>query len=393
MAMMVTNDRLTEVSALKKRFLALNRERLERTRSALRERQREFLDLLPLLFHANHPMLPGFISKQTPVGVSDYSPSKRVLDVAKRHVRSFDYKRRALPSYDIQAMFVMGSIGTVAYSDKSDLDIWLCHKPGITGTPLNELRQKAREIEKAATQLDLEIHFFIMSAEAFKQGRHDDLSSESSGTAQHYLLLEEFYRTGLLLAGRYPLWWLVPPHQESDYEGYVHELKHKRFIREDECIDFGGIPDIPSEEFFGAALWQLSKGIDSPYKSVLKLLLMEVYAGRTCSASVSSAPSIPARPTSATSTPISCCTARSRSISRRAGKPNDWNCCAAVSISRSRKNSASRSTAGIRRGNASSWKRWSSAGTGPVNTCRCWIRGSTGRSTRWPRSVRYWSPN
>ena len=278
MLKMATTDKLADVSALKKRFLALNRERLERTRSALRERQREFLDMLPLLFHANHPMLPGFISKQTPFGVSDYSPSKRVLDVAKRHVRSFDYKRRALPSYDIQAMFVMGSIGTVAYSDKSDLDIWLCHKPGIAGKPLDELRQKAREIEKAADQLDLEIHFFVMDAQAFKEGRHDNLSSESSGTAQHHLLLEEFYRTGLLLAGRYPLWWLVPPDQEAEYERYTYNLKHKRFIREDECIDFGGIPAIPSEEFFGAALWQLSKGIDSPYKSVLKLLLMEVYA-------------------------------------------------------------------------------------------------------------------
>lgn len=278
MLKMATTDKLTDVTALKKRFLAINRERLERTRSALRERQREFLDLLPLLFHANHPMLPGFISKQTPVGVSDYSPSKRVLDVAKRHVRSFDHKRRALPSYDIQAMFVMGSIGTVAYSDKSDLDIWLCHKPGIADKPMDELRHKAREIEKAAAQLDLEIHFFIMDAEAFKQGRHDNLSSESSGTAQHYLLLEEFYRTGLLLAGRYPAWWLVPPDRESEYERYVYNLKHKRFIREDECIDFGGVPTIPSEEFFGAALWQLSKGIDSPYKSVLKLLLMEVYA-------------------------------------------------------------------------------------------------------------------
>ncbi|MCK4829538.1 class I adenylate cyclase, partial [bacterium] len=32
------------------------------------------------------------------------------------------------------------------------------------------------------------------------------------------------------------------------------------------------------EEFFGASLWQIYKGIDSPYKSVLKILLMEAYA-------------------------------------------------------------------------------------------------------------------
>lgn len=274
----VTIDKLAEVSALKKRFHAINRERLERTRSALRERQREFLDVLPLLFHANHPALPGFVSKQTPVGVSDYSPSKRALEAVKRHARSFDFKRRALPTYDIQSIFVMGSIGTIAYSDKSDFDIWLCHKPGLAPGLLEELRIKAHEIEKLANQSDLEAHIFVMDPQSFKEGRHDDLSTESSGTAQHFLLLEEFYRTGLLMAGRYPIWWLVPPESERGYDGYVRELKHRRFIREDECVDFGGVPAIPADEFLGAALWQLSKGIDSPYKSVLKLLLMEAYA-------------------------------------------------------------------------------------------------------------------
>lgn len=278
MLKMTSIAKLADIAALKNRFLAINHERLERTRSALRERQRDFLDLLPLLFHANHPMLPGFVSKQTPVGVSDYSPSKRTLDVVKRHVRSFDYKRRVLHRSDIHSIFIMGSIGTVAYSDKSDIDIWLCHKPGISPPLLDELTQKAREVEKLADHLDLEVHVFVMDAQSFKQGQHDDLSTESSGTAQHHLLLEEFYRTGLLLAGRYPVWWLVPPDEEPAYERYVHDLKHKEFIHEDECIDFGGIPNIPVEEFLGAALWQLSKGIDSPYKSVLKLLLIEAYA-------------------------------------------------------------------------------------------------------------------
>ena len=35
---------------------------------------------------------------------------------------------------------------------------------------------------------------------------------------------------------------------------------------------------IPAGEYVGAGLWQLFKGIESPYKSVLKLLLTEVYA-------------------------------------------------------------------------------------------------------------------
>ncbi len=249
-----------------------------RTRDSLRNRQRDILDVLPLLFHSNHPTFPGYVSKTTPMGISDYSPSQRTLEAGKRLVRSFEYRNRALLQYDILSLFLMGSSGTIAYSSKSDFDIWLCHRSDLSTMQLAELQQKATLIEQWAASLDLEVHFFLMNADAFKQGEGTALSVESSGSAQHHLLLEEFYRTGLLLAGRYPVWWLVPPEYEHDYEKHVEHLKRHRFIKDNETIDFGGLPEAPAEEFFGAALWHLYKSIDSPYKATLKLMLMEVYA-------------------------------------------------------------------------------------------------------------------
>ncbi len=258
--------------------MGLNRERLRRTREILRPRQRDVMDVLMLLFHANHPSFPGYVSKNTPVGVSDYQPSKNTLEAAKKLVRSFEYKKKALPRYDIHSMFLMGSSGTVAYSENSDFDIWLCHRSDLSGPQLDELQRKAEAIEKWADEYGLEVHFFLMDAEKFKEGNVVELSVESSGSAQHHLLLEEFYRTGLLLAGRYPVWWLVPPKEEKNYDAYVDRLKLRRDIRDSETIDFGGLPEAPAEEFLGAALWQLYKGVDSPYKAVLKLMLMETYA-------------------------------------------------------------------------------------------------------------------
>ena len=275
---MVQGDSALDIKTIKKRFLGLNRERLRRTRDVLRSRQRDVMDVLTLLFHANHPSFPGYVSKNTPVGVADYQPSKITLDAAKKLVRSFDYKKKALPRYDIHSMFLMGSSGTIAYSESSDFDIWLCHRPDLSGPQLDELQHKAEAIEKWADEYGLEVHFFLMDAEKFKEGSVVELSVESSGSAQHHLLLEEFYRTGLLLAGRYPVWWLVPPKEEKNYDAYVDRLKLRRDIRDGETIDFGGLPDAPAEEFLGAALWQLYKGVDSPYKAVLKLMLMETYA-------------------------------------------------------------------------------------------------------------------
>ncbi len=268
----------TDVDAVKKRFLLLNRERLRRGEECMRPNQRDFLDFLPLLFHINHPSLPGYVSKNSPCGICDYAPSKRAMTAAKKYIHRFEYKNRALPRYDILSMFLMGSSGTVAYSKKSDFDIWLCHQHDVSPERLSELQMKATAIEQWADDQGLEVHFFLMDAEDFKQGKIVDLSSESSGTAQYYLLLEEFYRTSLLLAGRFPIWWLVPVEEEENYDDYVKNLYKTRLVLEAECIDFGGIPTVPAEEFFGAAVWQLFKGIDSPYKSVLKLLLMEVYA-------------------------------------------------------------------------------------------------------------------
>jgi adenylate cyclase class 1 len=268
----------TEIRAIKQRFLMLNRERLNRVQEVLRWRQRDFLDLLPLLFHLNHPLLPGFVSKDTPSGVSDYTPPQKTLDAAKRFAKTFEYKKRALRTHDIHSIFLMGSTGTVAYSEKSDFDLWLCHRPDLGAAQVAQLQQRCHLVEQWTASLGLEVHIFLMNAETFKSGEVVTLSGESSGTAQHNLLLEEFYRTGLLVAGRYPAWWLVPPEHEADYDDYLGSLVRRRFVNVNEIIDFGGLSTIPPEEFFGAALWQLYKGIDSPYKSVLKIMLMEIYA-------------------------------------------------------------------------------------------------------------------
>lgn len=267
-----------DVRAVRKRFLAINRERLRRTEEALRWRTRDFLELLPLLFHINHAMLPGFVSKQTPAGISEWSPTKKSVEAGKRIAKSFDYKKRALRTFDIHSLFLMGSVGTIAHSEKSDFDVWVCHSPSLSKKQLELLSAKCQGIEEWGESAGLEVHFFLMNAEKFRKGEVVELSSESSGSTQHHLLLEEFYRTGLLVAGRYPVWWLVPPEEEGNYTKYVARLIKQRFIPEHEVIDFGGLSEIPAEEYFGAALWQVYKGIDSPYKSVLKMLLMEAYA-------------------------------------------------------------------------------------------------------------------
>ncbi len=267
-----------ELLTIRRRFLGLHRERLRMIARELTPNQRAFVDLLPLLFHINHPTLPGFSGSETPIGIPDYTPTQAVLRLARKLSRSFEYKKRARRRFFVQALYLMGSIGSIAHTRGSDFDIWLCHDPELDSAERELLRQKAHRIEAWGKTLNLEVHFFIMDVDAFRSGRLDALSHESSGTTQPHLLLEEFYRTGVLLAGRYPIWWMVPPEAEDDYTSYVQMLFHKRFVDPLDCLDFGSLESIPVEEFLGAAHWQLYKGIESPYKTILKLFLTEAYA-------------------------------------------------------------------------------------------------------------------
>ncbi|RRQ21876.1 class I adenylate cyclase [Thiohalobacter thiocyanaticus] len=246
---------------VQRRFMVINQDRLKRVHAGLRDRHRLFLDLLPLLFHINHPMLPGYLSSKAPAGVSDYKPNKRTLDAARKLSKSFTYQQRSVRAHDVLALYMMGSSGTIAYSRKSDFDIWVCIRNDMDSEAREMLAQKAANIESWAASMSLEVHFFLMDDAAFRAGEMDSLSSESSGSAQHHLLLDEFYRTGLLIAGRYPVWWLVPPQYEMVYEEYVSQLLHKRFVNPKEVVDFGGLDKMPAGEFFGATLWQLYKAV------------------------------------------------------------------------------------------------------------------------------------
>ncbi|WP_340122371.1 class I adenylate cyclase [Methylobacter svalbardensis] len=269
---------IQDLQTIKRRFKRLNQLREQRVQEFLQPRQQIFLALLPLLFHGNFTTLPGFISSATPAGIPEYNPGIQTINSARQFAKNFSYTRAPSHSYPIEGLFLMGSVGSIAFSRNSDMDIWLCHQSDLAASAIDELQQKASAIEIWAESLGLEVHFFLMDSRQFRLGQNTPISTESSGQAQHYLLLEEFYRTAIYIAGKSPAWWLVPPHEEGNYTRYIEHLTSNRFIPEHELIDFGGFEAVPAEEFTSATLWHLYKALHSPHKSLLKLLLMECYA-------------------------------------------------------------------------------------------------------------------
>lgn len=267
------------LTQLRGRFLAVNQGRLARALEGLPCAQQSLLQLMALLFHFNHPSLPGYVSDRTPAGVAGYEPDASVLATAMALFSGFSCSSRATPLEPIQGLFLMGSLGTLAQTDQSDIDVWICLDPDLDAETLLALRKKCHRLEEWATGFGGEVHFFLINAQRFAQDEHDaPLSAHHDGVMQPTLLLDEFYRTAIWLAGRTPLWWWVPRCEETRYDAFTQRLLATRVLCRNEVIDLGHLAQVPMDEFQGAGQRQLLKGLESPYKSVLKLLLIEVYA-------------------------------------------------------------------------------------------------------------------
>ncbi|MDA9004055.1 class I adenylate cyclase [bacterium] len=276
------------LASIKDQFLAINDQRLKRAGSLLSERQAQLLRSLPSLLDCNHPMLPGYVSRNTPAGIQDFTPDEDTLGFIRTLAKSFRYTSLQPERQDILGLFLMGSIGTIAHSENSDIDIWVCIEPSLTADQVAELKLKCEAIEQWAQDYHLEIHFFLMDWQQHLNKQVTPMDEESAGSTQYYLLLDEFYRTAIALAGCLPIWLFVKDTDDKAYEVGKKTIQEKGFLAKTQLIDLGNVSRIPPQEFLTAAIWQLYKAIESPYKSILKLLLLEAYAAGGEQATLSS---------------------------------------------------------------------------------------------------------
>jgi adenylate cyclase class 1 len=268
-------------------FERYNADKIKFLQDQLPPRKRQVFNLIPFLIHTDacellgnkdacqmspHGIFGYEVGPETEVSFKEAFPNKRRPPVRPR--ASFD------PSLPIKSVTLIGSLGSIAQNPKSDFDYWICFDAEVfSRESFVYFQEKLQEIEKwAAALAGAEVHFFALDLKRVRENDFGETGGESSGSAQAKLLKEEFYRSLTLVAGQTPLWWIMPPGvDDQEYARMAEIVTRSHRVDGSRLVDMGNVHTISFGEFYGAAIWQINKTMGSPFKSILKMALLEEY--------------------------------------------------------------------------------------------------------------------
>lgn len=271
---------------LRRRGLALlanNKRRLAWARCRLGAAGAAFLEMLPGLIEAGAVREETGVRPAPAARITGYHANLPALRLLAGHFGPDADAALTIPgnAIAVEAVYTIGSVGTVAQTSDSDIDVWVCLAQKDAGRPdLEAFQAKLDAISREADrEHGLEVHFFRMTVKDIRDNVFGYSADEGYGSAQGCLLKEEFYRTALVVAGRKPAWWYVAPYTTDEayakvLTGLVRALPE---IAAD-CLNFGCVRAIAGDEYFGASLWMIVKSLTSPFKSIIKFGLLEKYA-------------------------------------------------------------------------------------------------------------------
>lgn len=257
-----------EISDAKQAYLKWNEKSLERVLREYEPAQQSALGVIPLLLQINHRLLPGYNGPNTASGIYGYQPSKRVIDTAKQINNRFIHDQQApLKNTIIESVFLQrGAID-------ARLTLWVIHTDNIKPEKLSDLDDKVQRIAIWLKNRGLVITAHLVTVDKFCSRAMKQFSGKINDCA---LALDYFYYESFLMAGKYPVWWLVPPDKETTYADFVEHIRQARFVNENEYIDLGGIATVNPSDIASAAIGQVCAVYQRPEIVWLNLLLLDI---------------------------------------------------------------------------------------------------------------------
>ncbi len=262
-------------------FLKFNRFKIHRNLVTLSEIDQTIFLIIPRLLHVHQEGLPGYFEGNPPCGIHNFNLDQEAQYALEKMFPDVILRRNIDLNPVIHTALLMGSVGSIAQTKKSDLDYTLLiNKSDFTEESMKLFQKKLNLIETWTwDNYNLETHFFINDSQEVKNNIFGESDSESTGSALAKLLKEEMYRTMIIVAGKIPFWLISPVDSDDDkYDNLYQELQNgNTLLKQEEFIDMGNVDDISQGEYFGGAIWALIKSFKSPFKTLMKMGILEEY--------------------------------------------------------------------------------------------------------------------
>ncbi|RIY34229.1 hypothetical protein CKF54_01170 [Psittacicella hinzii] len=240
---------------------------------------RDFLTYIPYTLHYNQYGMKFYVP-HAPAGIKNFIPDLDLLANFADYVNTTAKFFRQSKQNKILGIYVMGSVTSVTFTADSDIDLWVVVDPSLSNIERKRLYRKLNLISewlKEAYAIDAS--FYIVDSQHLLYNRHTNQRLAEGGIREKIFLLDEFYRSATKLAGQWVLWYFLPEIEGLTYEEVKQIYLDYQLINPEDWIDFGGVEvtNLSRQAFYATSLWLIYKSLQNPFKSFIKICLLEAY--------------------------------------------------------------------------------------------------------------------
>lgn len=262
----------------KKKIDYINRLRIKRVLLNSTKEFKLIYKILPILLNYNDPFLPGFIDGNVPYGICSFIPDIQQINWLKKNKLEFYYNKihySKINNLPILGVYSMGSTSSIAQNNLSDLDLWVFYQTWVTYKKKKLLKKKCLLIEKWAIIFGIKVNIFLIPENYFKIHNKSNFKLKNKNTIS-VILLDEFYRTAVRMAGKRLLWMIMETDEKDKYEEFIY-INNKKSSFKHKWLDLGYLKKITYKDCIYSILSCFYKNFKSPFKLVLKITLLEDY--------------------------------------------------------------------------------------------------------------------
>lgn len=251
-----------EISRL---FQAYNKLKYENLLNRFHPGIRNNIRTLPLFFHVNKNLLPGYVNNTVPCTVYNYIPDAEAIDQARLFNSKFDYDYNS-PALDhsIEAIYLQDNLKS------GKVILWIIHTKALNEQATELLKEKTAYICKWLESKLFKIQYYVCTVDnmaiAYWGNKYNSIHPDKS------IFLDDFYSEGILIAGKSPAWWLIPPNMEDQHEQLINNIKTDQADTYEDIIDFGSIANARPQDYLTSAIINLTNIKLCPEESWLNIL-------------------------------------------------------------------------------------------------------------------------